>query len=138
MEIHPKSSSKIYAKFPKVLCIIYLLSSIIFDFYHPNDFEIYEVAKLKVINESESLIQFFWESDSISFFKNLTGYLFFYIWLEVICKTLSLIKIIGRLQGRPTNIKINRLQKISVLLILLLGGKFIIFMVHSILENCNF
>ena len=138
MKIHPNSSILIYAKVPKVLCIIYLLSSIIFYFYHPNDFEIYEVAKLKIMDKNEELLQFFGQSDSISFFKSLTWYLFFYILLDSGCKIFSLIKIIGRMQGRPTNMKINRLQKISTLLILLLGGKFIIFMVSSFLENCNF
>lgn len=138
MKSYPSSSFYIYAKIPKVLCIVYLISSIIFDFYHPNDFEIYEVAKLKIIDGSETLVQSFLENSSISFVKNLTGYLFFYILLEAMCKIFSLIKIIGRMRGRPTNMKIKRLHNFSALLILLLGGKFIIFMVSSFLENCNF
>jgi hypothetical protein len=138
MESHPNSSSLIYARFPKVLCVIYVFFSIIFDFYYPNDFEIIEVAKLKVIDESEALVPFLLKSDSISFLQNLTWYLFFFILLESVGKIFLLVKFIGKLQGQPTNTKIKRLHNFSVLLILLLGGKFLVFMVNSFIENCNF
>ena len=138
MKSHHNSSSYVYAKFPRVVFVIYLLYSIIFDNYYPSDFEIYKVAKTKVIAESEAFIQLLLECVSVSFFKDLGWYLFFYILLESICKILSLIEIIGRMRGRPTLVKIKRLNNISAGLILLLRGKIIIFIVGSLLEICNF
>ncbi len=133
MKKYLNPSRYIYVDISILLCLIYFINSVFISMEVLNEINI--IGKVSTqFSETSS-----YHSDKISefsyqaFFIDVAWYLFFYILLEVANKLLSLIDIIAKIIGKPINVNIKLLNKYCTLMLLIIGGKFLVFIIASML-----
>ncbi|MFK8005840.1 MAG: hypothetical protein AB8H03_05695 [Saprospiraceae bacterium] len=124
MKKYSNPSRYFYVDVSILLCLIYLMNT---------TFISIEVLK-EIENVGEVRTSIF-ENINFNFkefFYDVGWYLFIYILLEVSNKVLSLIEILAKIVGNPIKVNIKLLNKYCTLLLLLLSGKFLIFIITSL------
>ncbi len=132
MKKYPNPSRYFYVDISILLCLIYFVNSA---------FISTEVLKeINLIGEVTTVISensnYYWNKISELNFKVFlieeVWYLLFYILLEVASKALSLLELVANIIGNPIKLNIKLLNKYCTLLLLILGGKFLTFIITSL------
>lgn len=132
MKKYPNPSRYFYIDILILLCLIYVVNS---------TFISIEVLKeIDIINElgttdSENYNNYWDEISELNFKAFLIDafwYLVFYVFFEITSKALSLLELIGKIIGNPFKINIKLVNKYCTLLLLILGGKFLTFILGSL------
>lgn len=132
MKKYPNPSRYFYVDISILLCLIYFINSAFISIEVLKEVDIIGEVTTSVSENSN----YYWNKISELNFRvfliDVVWYLFFYILLEVTSKVLSMIELVAKIIGNPININIMLLNKYCTLLLLVLGGKFLVFIIASL------
>lgn len=132
MKRYLNPSRYIYVDVLILLCLICVLNSVFISIEVLNEIELIGVSGTNFFETPSYYFHRISELNIKGFLIDVVWYLIFYILLELICKAFSLIEIIAKIIGKPLELNIKSLNKFSALLLLLLCGKFIVFLISSL------
>jgi hypothetical protein len=132
MKKYPNPSKYFYVDISILLCLIYFINSAFISIEVLKEIDLIEAVG-KTVSENSN---YYWaeisELNIKVFLIDVAWYLLFYILFEVASKVLSMIELVAKIIGNPININIKLLNKYCTLLLLILGGKFLLFIIAAI------
>ncbi len=132
MKKYPNPSRYFYVDISILLCLIYFINSAFISIEVLKEIDLIEEVETTISENSN----YYWaeisELNIKVFLIDVAWYLLFYILFEVASKVLSMIELVAKIIGNPININIKLLNKYCTLLLLILGGKFLFFIITSI------
>ena len=132
MKKYPNPSRYFYVDISILLCLIYFINSAFISIEVLKEIDLIEEVETTISENSN----YYWaeisELNIKVFLIDVAWYLLFYILFEVASKVLSMIELVAKIIGNPININIKLLNKYCTLLLLILGGKFLLFIIAAI------
>jgi hypothetical protein len=132
MKKYPNPSRYFYIDISILLCLIYFINSAFISIEVLKEIDIIEEVKISVSENSNQYWNIISELNFKTFLIDVVWYLLFYFLLEITSKALSVLELIANILGNPIKINIKLLNKYCTLLLLILGGKFLVFIITSI------
>ncbi|MFK7772472.1 MAG: hypothetical protein AB8F94_10040 [Saprospiraceae bacterium] len=132
MKMYPQPSKYFYVDIFILLCLIYFITSAFISIEVLKEMEIIGDNTTTIPKYFSCFLNQFVDLNFKDFLIDVAWYLFFYILLEMISKVFSILEIIAKIIGNPIKINIKLLNKYCTLLLLILAGKFLVFLITSL------
>ena len=132
MKKYPNPSRYFYVDISILLCLIYFINSAFISTEVLKEIDIIEEVSISVFEKSNNYFHKILDLDLKIFLIDVVWYLFIYILFEVTSKMLSMLELVAKIAGNPIKINIKLLNKYCTLLLLILGGKFLVFLIASL------
>lgn len=132
MKKYLNPSKYFYVDILILLGLICLLNSVFTSMEVLKEIEIIGISRINVF---EIVSYYFYRISELNlkgFLLEVVWYLIFYILLEFVCKVFSLIELIAKIIGKSVELNIKSFNRFSALLLLLLCGKFLMFLISSL------
>ena len=132
MKKHLNPSKYFYVDISILLCLIYFINTAFISIEVLKEIDIFGEVRTSFSENSKNYLHIISELNFKEFFIDVFWYFFFYILLEVASKALSMLELMAKIIGNPIKINIKLLNKYCTLLLLILGGKFLVFIITSL------